>query len=174
MNIEIAVIPSSELTDSQKIALTELLHLAYEGDFSTEDFDHCLGGMHFLAEADSRLVGHGSVVHRKLWINGNLYSCGYLEAMGTHPELQRQGIGSQLLRSINDYIRGNFELGALSTDEFNFYGAQGWQRWEGPSFVLVDGELQRSADEDESIMVLNYDGPRDLSIAVEDRAGDPW
>jgi hypothetical protein len=75
-------------------------------------------------------------------------------------------------------IRREFALGVLSTSSQGFYESLGWERWQGPTFVRIDGRLVRSEEEDDGIMVLRF-GPSeavDLTapISCDSRSGDDW
>ena len=60
---------TAELSIDDLARLTVLLHAAFD-DLEPEDVDHAMGGVHWLAEADGRLVGHASVVPRILEADG--------------------------------------------------------------------------------------------------------
>src|SRR4051794_19289499 len=53
-----------------------------EGDegFTEDDWQHGLGGMHFLLDVAGRLVAHASVVEREIHIDGRPFRTGYMEA----------------------------------------------------------------------------------------------
>ena len=82
------------------------------------------------------------------------------------------------MNAATDVIRRECELGVLSTSSHDFYGALGWERWRGPTFVRTGGQLVRTEDEDDGIMVLRF-GPSqglDLAAAIscDSRTGDDW
>ena len=53
-----------------------------------------MGGVHWLAEARGRIVGHASVVPRLLEADGVPLTTGYVEAVATHPDWRRRGIAT--------------------------------------------------------------------------------
>lgn len=170
--------PTSAAPDSLLADLHAVCLRAFDGDFDPEDWDHALGGMHFVAYADGRPLAHASVVERTLWIADVACSAGYVEAVATEPLVQGRGYGSAVMAAAGTWIEPNFDVGALATGEFHFYERLGWQRWRGPTFVADGGERRRSPEADGAIMVLPTErfGSFDLSatIACESRPGDDW
>lgn len=170
---------SAELAPADLAQLLDLFQTCWPGGgFSPEDMDHALGGVHWVAEARGRIVGHASVVPRTLEAGGGTLETGYLEAVATHPGWRRRGIASRLVAAANDHIRDAFALGALSTGVHRLYARAGWERWRGPTFVRTPDGPVRTADEDSGIMVLRT--PRtpplrgDEPLSCEWRSGDVW
>lgn len=155
-----------------------MLDLAFEGDFSDDDWAHALGGTHVWIEGPDGVVSHGALVERTLVCSGQVVRVGYVEAIATAPTHRRRGHASDVLRQINDLIRERYVLGALSTGTPQFYEALGWERWCGPTFVSSANGLQRTPDDDGGILVLRT--PRsphldlDGDIVADWRVGDAW
>jgi aminoglycoside 2'-N-acetyltransferase I len=150
-----------------------------EGDFTPDDVNHALGGVHWLADAGGRVVGHASVVPRWFEVGGRRLLVGYVEAVATHPAWRRRGIASRLLARADAHIRDGFDLGALSTDVAAVYRSSGWEHWRGPTLVLTATGAVPTPDEDDGIMILRTPRtPADLDvtgpIACDWRAGDVW
>ena len=174
MRIEISNQP---LAHPNETALLALLQSAFEGDFSAEDWDHSLGGSRFLGYLDSELIAHGVIVTRRIWLNEIEYQVGYLEAIAVLPKYQRHGYGSKLLTRLTEYAKANYSVSMLSTDEKEFYRRFGWLDFSGESYVLTNGELVRSADEDAGLMWLpgaNSDLVELTKAVCEARSGDAW
>ena len=132
-----------------------------------------------MIEHGVRIVAHASVVERTIEVDGVRLRTGYVEAVGVAPDLQRSGLGTRVMEPATRYIRDRFELGCLGTGEWPFYERLGWERWQGPSFVrLGDGTLERSADDDDGIMILRTPStpPLDLRAPITCgwRPGDSW
>lgn len=169
---------SAELTSEELAQIRALMDVAFD-DFADDDMEHGLGGRHWIVELDGRIVSHASVVARSLEVDGRPFRAGYVEAVGVEPSVQGRGHGTDVMRPASDHIRESYELGALGTGEFHFYERLGWERWQGPSFVrLEDGSLERTADDDDGLMVLRH-GPSagiDLRarLTCEWRPGDVW
>jgi aminoglycoside 2'-N-acetyltransferase I len=148
------------------------------GDFTEDDWQHALGGMHFVLEIDGRVAGHASVVERRLEIAGRPLRTGYVEAVAVDPAHQGHGHGTTLMRAVNDFVEANFELGALGTGSHHFYERLGWRTWRGPSGVRTSNGLQATPDEDGYILVLSTPSSPPLRltdpISCEWRAGDVW
>jgi aminoglycoside 2'-N-acetyltransferase I len=177
--ITVRRVHTPDLTARDLAQLLDLFQACWpEGDFSTDDIAHALGGVHWLAESRGRIVGHASVVPRSLEADGVPMTTGYVEAVATHPAWRRRGIASRLLALVNEHIAETFELGALSTDLHSVYAVVGWERWHGPTSVRTEGGPVRTEDEDDGIMILRT--PRTPTLAgtealsCEWRAGDAW
>jgi aminoglycoside 2'-N-acetyltransferase I len=156
-----------------------LLDDAFGGDFSDHDWDHALGGWHVtVTSADGELLAHASVVSRLLEIGVRSLDAGYVEAVATAPSVQGQRHGSHAMASLNEVIRREFEVGALSTDRHTFYERLGWEGWWGPTFVLRGEERVRTEDEDDGVMVLRFGPSADVAltdpITCRARPGDDW
>jgi aminoglycoside 2'-N-acetyltransferase I len=174
-------LPSAALTTEEVDALHRLMAEAFaddeHGGFSADDWEHALGGTHFLAEVEGLIVGHASVVERDIRVGGRPLRTGYVEAVATAVERQRSGIGTAVMRAVAEHLDG-YELGALGTGSQAFYERLGWEIWRGPSSVrTVDGE-RATPEEDGYIMVLRtpLSPPLDLDdpISCEWRRGDVW
>jgi aminoglycoside 2'-N-acetyltransferase I len=171
---------STELTTAEMDSIRRLMIVAFgsEDEFTDTDWQHALGGRHFVIERGGEIVAHAAVVERELQVGDRALRTGYVEAVATAPDLQGQGIGSQLMEAVNAFIRETYELGALGTGRLAFYGRLGWLRWLGPSFVRTADGLVRTEDDDGWILVL----PTPTSPALDLRApiscdwrpGDVW
>lgn len=149
-----------------------------EDAFSDEDFEHALGGVHFVVEADGAIVSHGSVVGRELHTRGHRLATGYVEGVATLPEHRRRGYASAIMAEVGEHTGRTFELAALGTGLHDFYGRLGWITWRGPTSVRTDRGLERTPGEDGLVLVrLTPTSPYlDLSapISCEWRPGDVW
>ena len=175
-------LPTRDLTEREIAAIRELLAAAFESDeeerFTDHDWDHAVGGIHFVLELDGRIVTHASVVERELHVGGRPLRTGYVEAVATEQDRQGAGFGTLVMADVTAYIRDRFELGALGTGRHRFYGRLGWQVWTGPSFVRTASGVERTPDEDGYILVLETPSspPLDLAapISCDWRPGDVW
>jgi len=173
--------PTEALTPLETAAIRSILWAAFppgEEGFSEDDWQHALGGVHFVLELDGSIVAHAAVVERALEVDGQPVRTGYVEAVATDPARQGQGFGTKLMGAVNGYIREAFELGALGTGSHHFYERLGWQTWRGPSFVRTASGIRRTPDEDGYILaLLTGRGPAldlDAEISCEWRPGDVW
>jgi len=147
--------------------------------FTEDDWQHALGGVHVLAEESGRILSHASVVPRRIEVGGVLLRRGYVEAVATWADLERQGHGSAAMREIDAIIQADYEPGALGTGAFAFYERLGWERWRGPTSVRTTGGLVRTPDDDGYMMVLRTPSTPpgldlDASIVCGWRPGDVW
>lgn len=173
---------TQELTRAEISAIRALLVEAFGTDeedaFTDDDWEHAVGGLHFVLDVDGEIAAHASVVERELHVDGRPLRTGYVEAVATAPARQGAGLGSILMGEVSAYIRDRFELGALGTGRHRFYERQGWRTWTGPSAVrTADGE-RPTPDDDGDIMVLATptSPPLDPGAAItcEWRPGDAW
>jgi aminoglycoside 2'-N-acetyltransferase I len=174
--------PTEELTTSEIEAIRELLVAAFGSDeeeaFTEDDWEHAIGGVHFILERDGRIVAHASVVERRLHVNARALRTGYVEAVATAPDRQGAGFGSLVMAEVSAYIRDGFELGALGTGRQTFYERFGWRIWTGPTAVRTTEGVRPTPDEDGYIMVLTTPTTPPLdqhaTIMCEWRPGDVW
>jgi aminoglycoside 2'-N-acetyltransferase I len=169
------------LSAAEVDAIRDLLWASYPpGDeaFTEEDWEHAIGGMHFLMELDGRIVAHASVVERELHVAGRPVRAGYVEAVATEPTHQGRGLGTRVMRDVSSYVRDRFELGALGTGSHRFYERLGWQTWRGPSSVRTEEGTVATPDEDGYILVLPTPTSPALDftapISCAWRPGDAW
>ena len=151
----------------------------FEGDFEDHDWEHALGGIHALALSDGgALVGHASVVQRRLVHGGKALRTGYVEAVGVRREARRHGHASVLMDAIERVIRGAYELGALGASDIAipFYSGRGWLPWRGETYALTPHGRVRTPEDDDSLYVLEHTTPLDRTgeIACDWRDGAVW
>lgn len=174
---------SKELSAQQVAQIRALLWSAFardeHGGFTEDDWQHALGGTHFIALVDGEIVSHASVVGRQLQVASRPVRTGYVEAVATLPRRQGRGYGTAVMRDVAKLIKDAYELGALATGSQGFYERLGWHVWRGPSSVRTDSGEQPTPDEDGYIMALMtpatppYIDP-DVPISCEWRPGDVW
>ncbi|MEU1818506.1 GNAT family N-acetyltransferase [Streptomyces roseifaciens] len=170
---------TSGLTDAELAAVRALVDDAFEGDFSDEDWDHTVGGMHALVWEGGELIGHGSLVQRRMLHRGQALRAGYVEAVAVRGDRRRQGVASAVMDALEEVLRrGGYELGALgAADEaVPLYAGRGWQQWRGPSAVLSPAGVRRTEEEDGCIYVMPLTAKLDLDaeLACDWRPGDVW
>ena len=176
----IRVVPSSAITDADWATLTDLCEAAFDEPWGTY-WENIGPGVHVLAELPERgIVAHAAIMDRLLYPGDATLCTGYVEAVAVTPDLQRSGLGTQVMEVIDAMLDERYELGALGTGSHAFYARLGWVVWRGPSWIRErDGRLARSTDEDGDIMVrltpLTPPGlDLTLPIAVDWRPGEVW
>jgi aminoglycoside 2'-N-acetyltransferase I len=174
-------VATADLTAPEIAEIRRLLWAAFgpgEEGMTEDDWEHALGGTHFVLDLDGEIVTHASVVERMLRVDGRPVRTGYVEAVATAPDRQGMGFGSRTMTDVGAYIRDRFELGVLGTGRHSFYERLGWRTWAGPASVRMGDGLHRTPDEDGYILVLTTPSspPLDLStpISCEWRPGDVW
>jgi len=167
----------NKIEEGSEKSIRALLELAYEGDFSPEDWEHTFGGQYFIGSLDDKIIAHGSVVSRKMITDDHVVTVGYVEAIAVLPSYWRKGFGTQLMKEITQYCQENYEFSMLSTDENHFYERLGWLKFLGESFVRDGDKEIRTEGEDEGLMLL----PGKKSqislirrVVCESRSGDDW
>ena len=172
--VRVTTAPSAVLLQE----IRRLLDAAFGDDFSDDDWDHTRGGWHAVVVDDDVVVAHAAVVPRILEVADRPLRAGYVEGVATAPAREGEGLGSLAMAAISEVVRGEFEMGALSTGRHRFYERLGWERWRGPTFVRDGAETVRTEEEDGGVMVLRF-GPGDwvdltAPISCERRPGDDW
>jgi aminoglycoside 2'-N-acetyltransferase I len=175
---EVRITHTADLDQPTLAAARSLLDDVFEGEMTDDDWDHALGGVHALVWEGTDLIGHASVVQRRLLHRGRTLRTGYIEGVGVRTDRRRRGIAGAMMDALEGVIRGAYELGALgSTDEArDFYTGRGWQRWRGATSALTPTGISRTEDDDGSIYVLPLTVPLDLDgdLTCDWRDGDVW
>jgi aminoglycoside 2'-N-acetyltransferase I len=155
----------------------ELLYAVFD-DMTDQDWEHALGGLHALVWEEGELVGHASLVQRRLLHQGRALRAGYVEGVGVRADRRRRGHGAVMMAALERSAKRAYDVAALaSTDEAgSFYAHRGWQLWLGPSSALTPTGVRRTEDEDGCIYVLPLSAPLDLrgELTCDWRDGDLW
>jgi aminoglycoside 2'-N-acetyltransferase I len=159
-------------------AAHELLQDVFPDGFAAEDWEHSLGGVHALAWQGDALVGHGSVVQRRLMHGGRALRAGYVEGVGVRADRRRLGIGGAVMGALERVVRGAYDLGALGATEAAapLYMGRGWVAWRGRLSALTPDGVVRTEDEEGTVYVLPGAAPLDLDgeLMCDWRDGDVW
>ncbi len=152
---------------------------AFAGDFTAEDWEHALGGMHALIWQHGAIIAHAAVVQRRLiYDDTRALRCGYVEAVAVREDWRGRGLVHALMDGIEQIIRGAYELGAASSSApaRRVYTARGWVTWTGPTSVLAPTGPVRTPEDDGSVFVLPVGVSLDASAGLmcDWRAGDVW
>jgi aminoglycoside 2'-N-acetyltransferase I len=173
--IEQRVAHTADLDDQTKTAIRALMDAAFDG-VSDDTFDNVLGGMHALVFDNGELIGHASVVQRRLLHGGRAVRAGYIEGVAVRSD--RGGHGHAMMAVLERFIRSGYQLGALgaSQDGARLYTSRGWQLWRGPSSVLSPEGIRATPDKDGALYVLPILIPVDLTgeLTCDWRPGSVW
>jgi aminoglycoside 2'-N-acetyltransferase I len=169
---------TADLDAADLAAARTLLDDVFQGEMTAQDWEHSLGGIHALAWEGTELVGHASVIQRRLLHGGRALRTGYVEGVGVRADRRQHGHGSAMMTALERVVRGGYEVGALgSTDEaMSFYARRGWQLWQGPTSALTPSGIRRTAEDDGCVYVLPVTVPLDLTgeLTCDWRDGDGW
>jgi aminoglycoside 2'-N-acetyltransferase I len=169
---------TADLEPAVLAAARQLLYDVFGDELEESDWEHALGGVHALLWEGDELIGHASVVMRRMLHAGRALRCGYVEAVAVRADHQRRGHGGALMEAVERVIHGAYDLGALGgTDEgAPLYLRRGWQLWDGPLFALTPDGVVRTADVDGAVYVLPVSAPLDLAgeLTCDWRDGDVW
>lgn len=175
------VVKTDRLAGHDLTAMRALFDEAWSGDeaFSDDDWDHALGGTHFLIRSsDGSVLSHASVVDRLLEADGRSLRTGYVEGVATRAEHRGRGLATAVMQAAGSFIDEHHELGALGTSLFSFYERLGWERWRGPTGVRTERGMVPTPDEDGFVMVRLTPATRDLDLSAlltcDRRPGDVW
>ena len=155
-----------------------LLEGAFDGDWSEHDWEHSLGGVHAVVWEGDDLVGHASVVQRRLLHRRRALRAGYIEGVAVRADRRHRGNAAAMMDALERVVRGAYELGALAAtdDAAHLYAARGWKLWQGPTSALTPTGISRTEADDGSIYVLPGAVPLDLAgeLTCDWRDGDVW
>ncbi|MFF2773596.1 GNAT family N-acetyltransferase [Streptomyces sp. NPDC058052] len=147
--------PTHELGAGRLHAVRALLDAAFDGDFSEEDWDHTLGGIHAWIEDGRGIAAHGAVVQRRVLHRGRSYRIGYVEGVAVRADVRRRGLGGALTGALERVVDATHAFGALSASDEGaaLYRARGWRVWEGRIEVLGPGGTVRLPEEEGGVYV---------------------
>ena len=153
-----------------------------EIDFTSDDWEHSLGGMHALICQHGALLAHGAVVQRRMIFRDTALRCGYVEAVAVREDARGQGLAMAVMDALEQVLRGAYQLGALSASEAGrpLYVARGWLPWLGTTSVLAPAGVTRTPDDDRSLFVMPVGLPDGMvldttaEITCDWRDGDVW
>ncbi|MGW6735660.1 GNAT family N-acetyltransferase [Streptomyces sp. NPDC055013] len=142
---------TADLTPAELSEIRALLDDAFEGDFSDEDFEHGLGGMHVLVRDDAgRIVAHGSVIMRRVRYRDRWLRVGYVEAVAVRADARRGGLGGRVMAELERVIDRAYDAGMLSASDEGaaLYAARGWEVWRGRVCALGPEGVVHLPDEE--------------------------
>jgi len=168
---------TSDLDRAALTAVRRLLDGVFDG-LHDDDWEHALGGVHALVSDGDELIGHASVVQRRLLYRGRALRAGYVEAVAVRGDRRRRGHGAALMAALEGVIRGAYDVGALSAtdDGAALYVARDWKRWQGPTSALSPDGVVRTEEEDGCVYVFPVTVELDLAaeLTCDWRDGDLW
>ncbi|APE24088.1 MULTISPECIES: GNAT family N-acetyltransferase [Streptomyces] len=142
--------PTHELGAARLRSVRAMLDAAFDDDFSDDDWDHTLGGVHAWIEDGDGIAAHGAVVMRRALHCGRWHRVGYVEGVAVRDGLRRRGLGGAVMTELERVIDGAYVFGALgaSDDGAALYRARGWRVWEGRLEALGPEGVVHLAEEE--------------------------
>jgi aminoglycoside 2'-N-acetyltransferase I len=175
---DLQIAHTSDLDDATLRAAPALLAGVFEGRFDELDWEHALGGVHALIWERSELIGHASVIQRRLVHGGRALRTGYVEGVAVRADRRGRGHAATMMAALERVIRAAYDLGALGSSDMalEFYVARGWHRWRGPLSALAPDGVRPTPEEQGGIFVLPCAAPLDLDgeLTCDHRDGDAW
>ncbi|PRI17152.1 GNAT family N-acetyltransferase [Mycobacterium shigaense] len=172
------LVHTADLDSTTLQQVHEMVGEAFAGDFTEDDWEHALGGMHALVWRHGAIIAHAAVVQRRLFYAGAALRCGYVEGVAVREDCRGRGLVHALLDGVEQVMRGAYELGALSSSARarGLYARRGWLPWDGPTSVLTPHGPMRTPEDDGTIFVLPVQVGVDTSaeLMCDWRAGDAW
>jgi aminoglycoside 2'-N-acetyltransferase I len=157
MTLQVQTRSSAELSAGELEELQAWLTGAFDGEFEPGDWRHALGGTHVFIRDEQGLVSHAALVPRRFECRGSVLRVGYVEAVATRHDRRRQGRARTVMLKVGELIQRFYDIGALSTGDHDVYAPLGWQRWRGATYVAAAPTRCRTADDDDSVMILLTD-----------------
>ena len=175
---ELRTAHTADLGEDTLVAARALLYEVFADEMTEHDWEHALGGVHALVWEEHELIGHASVIQRRLLHGGRALRTGYVEGVAVRADRRRAGHGAAMMSALERVLRGAYELGALgATDDARaFYLSCGWQPWRGQTSALTPRGVRRTEDADDSVFVLPLGTELDLTgeLTCDWRDGDVW
>ncbi|MGW5361719.1 GNAT family N-acetyltransferase [Actinopolymorpha pittospori] len=178
----VQTVHTADLGVAARKVIRALLAEVFEEEVTEDDWEHCLGGVHALVwegtEPGAELVGHASVVQRRLLYDGRALRAGYVEGVAVRADRRRRGYAAAMMEKLERVVRDAYDLGALgaSDDGARLYAARGWQRWRGPTSALTPTGVVRTPEDDDCVFVLPVATRLDLTreLTCDWRDGEVW
>jgi aminoglycoside 2'-N-acetyltransferase I len=175
--VTVHTVHTAALEAGDRTAARALLAGAFDG-WTDHDWEHSLGGVHALIWEGRELIGHASVVQRRLLHRGRALRAGYVEGVAVRADRRRQGLGAAMMGSLEGVVRGAYDLGALCASDraAPLYTSRGWLRWRGPSSAFTPSGIRSTEEEDGFVYVLPGEVELDLDggLTCDWRDGDVW
>ena len=144
----------------------------------SDDWEHCLGGIHALVWEAEELIGHGSVIQRRVLYAGRALRTGYIEGFGVRADHRRRGHGSAIMNALERVVRGAYDLGTLGATDMAvpLYKARGWRQWQGKISAITPTGIEATPDSDGAVYVLPVAIELDVTaeLTCDWRDGDTW
>ncbi|MGI9084195.1 MAG: hypothetical protein ACR2FE_02750 [Aeromicrobium sp.] len=90
---DVALIHTADLGEAMLAEARAMTFEALDGEFTDDDWEHGLGGLHAIVRDGETVIGHAAVVQRRLAHRGRALRAGGVEAVAVHsaPPSRRAG-----------------------------------------------------------------------------------
>src|SRR5260370_26775986 len=141
---ELRTAHTADLDPADLKAARALLDEVFNEEMTEADWEHALGGVHALVWDGPALIGHGSVIQRRLLHQGRALRAGYVEAVAVRADRQGQGHGAAVMGALERVLGGAYDLGALGSSEkgAGFYAARRWKPWQAAAAARTPAGLR--------------------------------
>ena len=173
---ELRTAHTADLAATEMAAIRSLMDAAFDR-VSDDTFDNTLGGVHALVLENGELVGHGSVVQRRMLHAGRTLRTGYIEGVAVRADRRRQGHGAQLMGTrTRRPVRVPARRARRQPRGSRLYASRGWQQWRGPSSAMTPDGIRPTPGAEEFIYVLPVSVPVDVSgeLTCDFRPASLW
>ena len=175
---DVTLAHTAHLDDATLAAARAMTFEAFESEFTDDDWEHGLGGLHAIVRAGDTIIGHAAIVRRHLAYRGRALRAGYVEAVAVHADHRREGVGDDLVAALESVIVRAYDLGTLSATAIGmpFYESRGWQPWRGSLYAFTpDGIVHQPQLEDRlMVFAVRDDVDLDADLTCDFRNGDLW
>ena len=172
------LVHTADLDSDTRQRIHQMVTEAFAADFTENDWEHALGGMHAVIWHRGAIIAHAALVQRRMFYRGTALRCGYVEGVAVREDHRGQGLVHALLDGVEQVMRGAYQMGALSSSARarSLYAGRGWLPWHGPTSVLTPTGPTRTPDDDGTIFVFPVAISLDTSaeLMCDWRAGDVW
>jgi GNAT superfamily N-acetyltransferase len=171
----------SEISPELDRAIDALDHLAFTSDhddppdpqFDSIDWSspHEWNALGWL---EGELVSQLCILKREILVGGERVWVAGIGGVATHPQWQRKGLASQLMRATADFIRQKldvpFGLLVCADETRPFYEKAGWYQVADELVFIQDGARRTLKT---CVMVMNF-AEKAFSQGIIDLCGLPW
>jgi aminoglycoside 2'-N-acetyltransferase I len=162
---DLQTLHTADLGEGMRSQIRDLMDAAFDG-VSDDTYENVLGGIHTLVIEDGELIGHASVVQRRMLHGGLALRTGFIEGVAVRADRRRRGHGDAMMAVLERIVRSGYQLGALgaSADGSRLYSSRGWQLWRGPVSAMTPEGIRPTPDV--MVYVLPTSVPVDVSAEI--------
>src|SRR5258705_10641013 len=106
---ELRILHTADLDTNTLTAIRALMDAAF-GGVSEDTYENVLGGIHALVIEDGVLIGHASVVQRRMLHRGLTLRTGYIEGVAVRADRRRRGHGDAMMAALERIVRSGYQL----------------------------------------------------------------